>query len=66
MNKVQIEQITTNELVNLILEKVREQLQEFSQTSNQETENSNPHLTRLETAKYFGISPNCLNDWCNL
>jgi hypothetical protein len=64
MNQIQLVQISPNELVNLISEKVREQLQEFSQTSNQKTDNLTPHLTRRETAKYFGVSLNCINDWC--
>lgn len=64
MQTVQFLQITPNELVNLISEKVREQLQEFSQSSNTKTDNPNPHLTRKETAQYFGVSLNCLNDWC--
>jgi hypothetical protein len=63
MQTVQFLQITPNELVNLISEKVREQLQEFSQASNTKTDN--PHLTRKQTAQYFGVSLNCINDWCN-
>jgi hypothetical protein len=65
MQTVQFLQITPNELVNLISEKVREQLQEFSQASNTKTDNPNPHFTRKQTAQYFGVSLNCINDWCN-
>jgi hypothetical protein len=65
METIQLVKITPNELVALISEKVREQLQEFSTTSQTKPDNPKPHLTRKETAQYFGVSLNCINDWCN-
>lgn len=47
---------------NVILQKI-EALQSAVLTGS--VDNLNPHLTRKETAKFFGISLNCLNDWSN-
>ena len=64
METLQIIQITPNELVNLISDRVCEQLKQLTSTTNNDSVESNPHLTRKETAKYFGVSLNCINDWC--
>jgi hypothetical protein len=64
METLQIIQITPNELVNLISDRVCEQLNQFTLTTNSNAVESTPHLTRKETAQYFGVSLNCINDWC--
>ena len=64
MDTLQIIQITPNELVNLISDRVCEQLNKLATSSNINAVESTPHLTRKETAKYFGVSLNCINDWC--
>lgn len=63
MNQIQLVQITPTELVSLITEGVKQQLKDFSINSNG-IEQQSAHLTRLDTAKFFGISLNCVNDWC--
>ena len=65
MKTVQVEQITSSELVNLITEGIKNQLKDFAIKLNSDsTENLKPHLTRKETAIFFNVSLNCLNDWC--
>ncbi len=63
MNQIQLVQITPTELVSLISEGIKQQLTELSYSANETTENRAEHLTRKETAKFFDISLNCLNDW---
>ena len=66
MNYLQVERVSTNELINLIVDKLKNELKEFSIKLNSEsTELSKPHLTRKETAEYFNVSLNCLNMWVN-
>jgi excisionase family DNA binding protein len=59
---IQLLNITTNDLTNLIKEGIKSELSEFKNSINPESLES-PHLTRRETAKYFGVSLNCINDW---
>lgn len=61
---IQLLNITTNDLTNLIKEGIKSELTELKKTLNPESLES-PHLTRRETAKFFGVSLNCLNDWTN-
>lgn len=65
MTEISISRVTPQELVQLIKEGIKEQLQEISSCiiTNQ-SNNGRPHLTRRETAQFFDISLNCLNDWC--
>ena len=64
MKTVQIQQVSTSELVELIAEGIKTQLKEFSiKIDSHSSENLNPHLTRKECATFFKISLNCLNDW---
>jgi hypothetical protein len=66
MNIIQLEKVNTNELINLIVDRLKNELKEFSIKLNSEpTELLKPHLTRKETAQYFNISLNCLTIWCN-
>lgn len=66
MNYLQVERVSTNELINLIVDKLKNELKEFSIKLNSEsTELTKPHLTRKETAEYFNVSLNCLNMWVN-
>lgn len=59
---IQLLNISTNDLTNLIKEGIKSELTELKKTLNNESLES-PHLTRRETAKYFGVSLNCINDW---
>lgn len=65
-NVIQLNNVSPNELVELISIGIREQLKEFSIKLNSEpTDNLKPHLTRKETAEYFNVSLNCINMWVN-
>lgn len=59
---IQLLNITTNDLTNLIKEGIKSELSELKKTINPESL-ENPHLTRKETATFFGVSLNCVNDW---
>lgn len=59
---IQLLNITTNDLTNLIKEGIKSELSEFKKSINPESLES-PHLSRKETAKFFGVSLNCVNDW---
>ena len=59
---IQLLNITTNDLTNLIKEGIKSELSEFKNSINPESLES-PHLTRRATADFFGISLNCVNDW---
>ena len=59
---IQLLNITTHDLTNLIKEGIKSELTELKKSINPESLES-PHLTRKETAKYFGVSLNCVNDW---
>jgi hypothetical protein len=61
----QLTNVSPNELVELIKEGIRTQLQEFSIQINSKPISDKPILSRQETADFFGVSLNCLNDWCN-
>jgi hypothetical protein len=65
MNKSTIIQVSPNELANLISEQVKADLQQFATNPKvKELEVTNkPHLTRKETASFFDVSLNCINDW---
>ncbi len=66
MNLLQVERVSTNELINLIVDKLKNELREFSIKLNSEpTDSLKPHLTRKETAEYFNVSLNCINMWVN-
>jgi hypothetical protein len=56
--------LTPLELQQLITQGVKDQLNLFFKDSGYRTEQDTPHLTRKETAEFFNISLNCLNDWC--
>jgi len=65
-NVIQLNNVSPNELVELISIGIREQLKEFSIKLNSEpTDSLKPHLTRKETAEYFNVSLNCINMWVN-
>ena len=66
MNLLQVERVSTNELINLIVDKLKNELREFSIKLNSvPTDSLKPHLTRKETAEYFNVSLNCINMWVN-
>lgn len=66
MSQTILTSINPSELVRLINEGIREQLQEFTSRINSKPINDEkPHLTRQETANFFDVSPNCINDWSN-
>lgn len=58
-------QIKPEELVNLISQNVKEELRNFASHPKVKELNQNdkPHLTRKETANFFDVSLNCINDW---
>ena len=62
VQQIQLLNITPHDLTNLIKEGIKSELSEL--TKSVHSDESNPHLTRKETAKYFGVSLNCINDWC--
>jgi len=65
MTNSTIIQVAPNELVNLISKQVKTELQRFAtnpKVKELETDNR-PHLTRKETAQFFDVSLNCINDW---
>lgn len=64
MNQIQLVQITPTELVSLISEGIKQQLKEFSINPNG-NDTPSQHLTRKEASQFFGVSLNCINDWCN-
>ena len=65
MQNSTIIQVNPDELANLISERVKKELQDFATNPNvkQLEQNEKPHLTRSETARFFDISLNCVNDW---
>jgi hypothetical protein len=61
-NNIILQGITPTDLVKLITEGINNQLSEVKNNSSSESL-LNPHLTRKETAKFFDVSLNCVNDW---
>ena len=59
---IQMLNITPNDLANLINEGIKKELSEFKKALNPDDLQS-PHLTRRQTAEFFGVSLNCVNDW---
>jgi hypothetical protein len=62
VQSIQMFHITPDELSSLINQGIKRELSELSKTLNPESLES-PHLTRRETAKFFDVSLNCVNDW---
>ena len=65
MVETKILSVSPTELVLLINEGIKNQLQQFAieiKTAPAANQNK-PHLTRKETAHFFGVSLNCINDW---
>lgn len=67
MSQIQFIQVTPNELVNLITESVKTQIQELSihLKESQPTKESKEFLNRNETAKLFGVSLPTIHLWQN-
>jgi hypothetical protein len=66
MVETTILKITPTELVELINEGIKTQLQAFSARINTTSPvTDNPHLTKRETARFFQVSVNCITDWSN-
>lgn len=65
MVKSTLIQITPKELANFISCELKMELVKF--TTKPKIKNlistDKPHLTRKETAKFFDVSLNCINDW---
>lgn len=59
---IQLLNITPHDLTNLIKEGIKSELSELKNSINPESLES-PHLTRRQTAEFFGVSLNCVNDW---
>jgi hypothetical protein len=62
VQSIQMLNITPIDLANLIKDGIKSELSELKKTLNPDHLES-PHLTRRETAKFFGVSLNCVNDW---
>jgi excisionase family DNA binding protein len=62
VQSIQMFNITPDELTNIIHQGIKRELKELSNSINCESA-ENQHLTRKETAQYFGVSLNCINDW---
>ena len=58
--------MTPKELANLISNELKMQLIKFAANPKVKYLNltNKPHLTRKETAIFFDVSLNCINDWC--
>lgn len=66
MVETTISKVTPNELVELINEGIKTQLQAFTARINSKVQTDDkPHLTKRETAKFFDVSVNCITDWSN-
>jgi hypothetical protein len=65
MQNSTIIQVSPNELANLIIEQVKNELQQFATNPKVKELNQDekPHLTRKKTALFFDVSLNCINDW---
>jgi len=64
MVETTISKVTPNELVELINEGIKTQLQAFTARINSKVQtDERPHLTKRETAKFFDVSVNCITDW---
>ena len=65
MIETTIIQLSPKELANLISSQLKMELIKF--TANPKIKNlistDKPHLTRKETALFFDVSLNCINDW---
>jgi hypothetical protein len=59
---IQMLNITPDELATLINQGIKRELSELKNSLNPESIESQ-HLTRRETANFFDVSLNCLNDW---
>jgi hypothetical protein len=59
---IQLLNITPNDLTNLIKEGIKSEISELKKSLNPDHLES-PHLTRRQTAEFFGVSLNCINDW---
>jgi hypothetical protein len=65
MNTVKIINVSPSELEQLITKVFQTQFSEFKLSKVENEETTEPHLTRIGTAKFFDISLGCVNDWCN-
>jgi hypothetical protein len=66
MTETSISKVSPNELVELINEGIKTQLQAFTARINTKVQTDDkPHLTKRETAKFFDVSVNCITDWSN-
>ena len=61
MKAVTITEVDINEFNVLLHKSINEVMNSYLQKSKKEQP---LHLTRQETAKYFDVSLNCINDWC--
>lgn len=66
MKNIQITNVSPDELVDLIKEGIKNQLQELSaKTQTKDIPDDKPHFTRKEVATFFNVSVGCINDWSN-
>ena len=57
--------ISPEKLALLISNEIKAEIFKFNSSTKVKylSSNDKPHLSRKETAKFFGISLNCINDW---
>ncbi len=66
MDKVEVMQVSPNELVNLIAERLKTDLQEvLSAVNKKPVNNEDDFLTRKETAAFFKASLVSIHQWVN-
>ncbi len=63
MNTVKIINVSPSELEQLITKIFQTQVLELKLLKVDNDETTEPHFTRKETAIFFGVSLNCINDW---
>ncbi|WP_298946135.1 helix-turn-helix domain-containing protein [uncultured Polaribacter sp.] len=59
-------QLSKKELVTLLKSEVKNAIKDIlTKPKIAELKSfEKPHLTRKETSEFFGVSLNCINDWC--
>lgn len=66
MSDVIIIQLSKKELAALLKSEVKNAVKDIlTKPKISELQSfEKPHLTRIETSEFFGVSLNCINDWC--
>jgi hypothetical protein len=67
MSKISFIKLSKKELKNLLSDEIQNALKDIltNPKIKELEEFEKPHLTRKEPTKFFSVSLNCINDWCN-